>query len=205
MTDPDRDGVSLVMDRASTAQDMAVFVAPPAEVVDLASRFRAIYEEHFEFVWRCVRRFGVPAAHRDDAVQDAFIAVYRGLGTFEARSTVRTWLYTVARNVALNFHRGTHRRLQSDPADDGVQAVEDHAPGPFEVAARSEAVRAFESIVAGLDEEKREVFVLTEIEQMTAPEIADALQVPLNTVYSRLRLARGEFHRALARLHVRNR
>ena len=69
----------------------------------------------------------------------------------------------------------------------------DAAPGPHEIATQAEAVRLVDQLLEALDDEKREVFVLAELEQMTAPEIAAALAIPVNTVYSRLRMAREEF------------
>ena len=76
--------------------------------------------------------------------------------------------------------------------------------GPHELAARSEGRRVLEHLLDALDDDKREVFVLAELEQMSAPEIAEALEMNLNTVYSRLRVARQEFDEALARHRARD-
>ncbi len=79
----------------------------------------------------------------------------------------------------------------------------DRAAGPQEAAAKAEAGRVVDRFLDELDDDKRAVFVLADLEQMTVPEIAVALQAPLNTVYSRLRLARQEFAAAAARHRAR--
>ena len=87
--------------------------------------------------------------------------------------------------------------------DSHTESFEDIAPSPLEAATRTEAMKLLMDFLAKIDEAKREVFLLTEIEQLTAPEIAAHLSVPLNTVYSRLRAARHEFEEAVARAQRR--
>jgi RNA polymerase sigma-70 factor (ECF subfamily) len=167
--------------------------------------FAAVYEEHFPFVWRSVRRLGVSGSVVDDIVQEIFVIVHRRLGSFEARSSVKTWLFGIVRRVVRD-HRRTLRRKSpwgAGAADVEAVAAAD-AQGPHEQAAQAEAARVLHEVLDELDDEKREVFVLAELEQMTAPEIAAAVSVPLNTVYSRLRIARQEFEGAVARRRARD-
>jgi RNA polymerase sigma-70 factor (ECF subfamily) len=152
--------------------------------------FESIYEAHFEFVWRTVRRLGVPEAYLDDAVQDVFVVVHRRLGDFAGRSSVKTWLFAIARRTAKD-HR---RRAQRKPGDALPPELPDAAAGPEEAASRREAARRLQAVLDAMDEEKREVFVLAELEQLAAPAIAEALELPVNTVYSRLRAARAQFN-----------
>jgi RNA polymerase sigma-70 factor (ECF subfamily) len=170
-------------------------VVPPSVVWERPS-FEAIYEEHFEFVWRSMRRLGIAADSIDDAVQDVFLVVHRRLEDFEARASVKTWLFGIALRVAHDYHRRSRRKGGHEPLD---PSVADGAPGPHEELAKLEAVRELDRILSSFDEEKRAVFILAEIEQMTAPEMAEALGINVNTVYSRLRAARREFEAALAR------
>jgi RNA polymerase sigma-70 factor (ECF subfamily) len=175
----------------------AASIAAPAEVassLDVGS----VYEQHFEFVWRVVRRLGVAERYVDDAVQDVFIVVHRRLGEFEGRSSLKTWLFGIARRVARDHRRRARRKDRAGELPSGGLA-DPTAQTPLEAAAAAQQVRTLHEILAELGEAQREVFVLAELEQMTAPEIADALAVKLNTVYSRLRAARAVFNKAVAR------
>ena len=162
-----------------------------------------IYEEHFDFVWRSARRLGVPASAVDDVVQEVFIVVHRQLAGFEARSSMKTWLFGILRNLVLRQRRSWARRGREEALDESA-AVAGEA-GADEQLAESQARRVLHALLAGLDDDKRAVFVLSEMEQMSAPEIAEATGLKLNTVYSRLRLARAEMERALERHRARER
>lgn len=157
--------------------------------------FEQVYEEHFDFVWRAVRRLGVDEAHVEDAVQDVFVVVYRRRAEFEGRSSVKTWLFGIVVHVARSYRR----RRTTDPEPDPDDVVAPEAHGPHAHAEAAESLRALYSILDTLDEERREVFVLMELCGMTAPEAAQALGVKLNTVYSRLRAARRDFDAEVAR------
>lgn len=166
----------------------------PAESGVLVS-FDAIYDQHFVFVWRTLRALGVAAAHLDDATQDVFVVVHRRLDTFEGRSKVTTWLFGIARRVARNYRRGL--RTAGDLSE-VLEAASDGRPSPYEETVRSEAILLLERVLDALEEKKRIVFVLMEIEQMTAEEVAAILGINANTVYSRRRFARLEFDRLVA-------
>jgi RNA polymerase sigma-70 factor (ECF subfamily) len=159
-------------------------------VADPARRFTELYEQHFEFIWRSVRMLGATPDTADDAVQDVFLVAHRRLADFEARSTPRTWLFAIALRVVSDQRRSTRRRKRLLDAAQNMQ----RAPSltPFDQAASAESRRALLAALEQLSDEQRAVFVLAELEDMTAPEIASALSVNLNTVYSRLRAARRE-------------
>jgi RNA polymerase sigma-70 factor (ECF subfamily) len=171
--------------------------------------FEPIYEAHVDFVWRMVCRLGVRQQAAEDVVQEIFLVVHRRLPRFEGRSSVKTWLVGIIRFTLLERRRSMqhnpldHAPLQVAPAD--FDAIEDeNVSGPHERAAHSEALRLLYRLLDGLDEEQREVFVLVELEQMTVVEAAAALATNINTIYSRLRLAREKFEAALARYHARD-
>ncbi|MCE9577986.1 MAG: sigma-70 family RNA polymerase sigma factor [Deltaproteobacteria bacterium] len=156
-----------------------------------------IYDQHAAMVWRALRALGVPDDRMDDAVQDVFVVVHRRLAEFEARSALTTWLYGIARRVASDHRRRDQRnQTRQDEISDQLEA-----PGrsPFEIVEHNQAARLLGEILAELDDDRREVFVLMEVEQLSAPDVAQVLGVPLNTVYSRLRIARQRFEAALAR------
>ena len=182
------------------ARDELRPLAASADVREALPSFEALYEEHFDFVWRSLRRLGIPAAHIDDAVQDVFLVVHRRLGEFEGRSTVKTWLFGIALRVA-SVHRRSAARRPTEPL---TEEPADAAPAAAETLSEArEAARLVHQLLDCLDEDRRAVFVLSELEQMTAPEISAALGVNLNTVYSRLRLARRDFDAALSRHRAR--
>ena len=167
--------------------------------------FSAVYHDHFDFVWGSARALGVPPAALDDAVQEIFVVVHRRLAEFEGRSTLRTWISGIVLNVVRRQRRTTQRKspheLQGAPAD--PEQLRAGGLDPFEAAAHAEETRLLESILMELDEDKREILVLIELEELSVPEAAEALGLKLNTAYSRLRLARQEFERALVRHRAR--
>jgi RNA polymerase sigma-70 factor (ECF subfamily) len=164
--------------------------------------FDAIYREHFGFVWRAAIHLGIEEAFLDDAVQETFVVVHRRLEDFEGRSSVKTWIYGIIRRVAAD-HRRTLRRKPPGSDDarvrPGSAAQGPLGRGPDASVEQAEQVLLLRRLLAGLDDEKREVFILAELEEMTSLEIGEALGVNPNTISSRLRAARRDFEEALGR------
>jgi len=158
--------------------------------------FTAIYANYFAFVWRCLRTRGVPDRGLDDAVQEVFIVVHRGLAGFRGESQLRTWLYGIVRNVAYKQARRVRRKERAEPIDDQMRSSE---PTPSERAEEAQAANFVHRFALGLDHKKREIFMLAMVEQFSIPEVAEMTGVPLNTAYTRLRAARAEFRAALER------
>jgi len=160
--------------------------------------FEALYEEHVDRMFRALRRFGVADASLEDAVQDVFVTAYRRLDGFEGKSSLSTWLFGIALHVARNYRRHVRRHPET-PTDDS--AVLD---GPSEDSLErsledAEAVRILHRLLDELSDETREVFVLSELEQLSAPEIASFLGINVNTIYARVRAARAAFDQAVSR------
>ena len=183
------------VDGARAAPGTAGAVAHDGSPQALPEHFRQVYAEHFTFVWRCLGALGVPQASLDDAAQEVFVVVHRRLPGFRGESSLRTWLYGIVRNVAANVRR-SHRRKG------GLQELQGDEPciqpDPLDRLQTQEAVDFVQEFVAGLDDKKRDLFVLALIEQMNITEIAPIFGVPLNTAYTRLRAVRQEFQHALA-------
>ena len=194
--------------RLAPAPRVAAPREPPATTSVGVAAFEANYEEHVDFVWRSARRLGVPDAGVDDAVQEVFVVVHRRLAEFEARSSIRTWLYGIVLRVA-RTHRRTARRRQPERAT-AEDAVDPDllADGPSErpdaCTERAEALRILQQILDELEDERREVFVLAELEMVPVTEVAEALGANVNTVHSRLRAARRDFEKAVARHRARD-
>ena len=172
-----------------------------SDVVPASLTFDRVYDRWFDFVWRSVRRLGVPEASVDDAVQDVFVVVHRKLCEFEGRSSIKTWLFGIAMRVAKDQRRAASRRGPTEPLRESL--VDAPCGCPMESAAQNEAVRLLHTLLDDLDDEKRAVFVMSELEQMSVPEIAETLDINVNTVYSRLRAARTAFEKAVARHKLR--
>jgi RNA polymerase sigma-70 factor, ECF subfamily len=170
--------------------------------------FDEVYEAHFDFVWRSARRLGVHEGAVDDVVQETFLVVHRRLAEFEGRSSVKTWLFGIVLRVVRDHRRHLRRKephsMRPEAPTDPETLTASPEQGPHERAVKTEAVRALHAILDELDDEKRELFILAELEQMTAPEMAEALGVNLNTIYSRLRAARQEFEQAVSRHRARD-
>jgi RNA polymerase sigma-70 factor, ECF subfamily len=144
-------------------------------------------------VWRVARSLGVPSIAIDDAVQDVFLTVHRRLSEFEGRSSLRTWIYAITYRTAQN-HRRRVQRLRCDPLLDEPIA---ERPGPGEELEHAQAGEFVMQFLDTVSADKRDVFVLCMLEELSAPEVAEILGVKLNTVYSRLRLVRADFRAAL--------
>jgi RNA polymerase sigma-70 factor (ECF subfamily) len=178
-------------------------VAPACEP---APPFLEVYDTHVDFVWRTARRLGVAPHAVDDVVQETFLVVHRHLG--EPRSgSLRGWIYGIAVRVVRNHRRSLRRKsphVMRGEWSDPDELADRGAPQPDHGAEKAEVARLLHALLAGLDDDKREVFVLVELEQLTVPEVAVALGVNVNTVSSRLRLARAEFEEAARRHRARD-
>jgi RNA polymerase sigma-70 factor (ECF subfamily) len=162
----------------------------PAKVPSVAEVFR----ELAPFVWRALRRLGVAERDVEDVCQEVFMVVHRKLPEFEGRSTVRTWVYGIAVRVASDYRKRGHirREVMPDEMPENVSSSDPHSD-----AARRQAREKLDRILDALDEGKREVFVLYEIEQMTMAEVAEIVGCPLQTAYSRLHAARKQVEGAI--------
>jgi RNA polymerase sigma-70 factor, ECF subfamily len=160
------------------------------------ANFDMVYETHFDFVWKNLRRLGVDLGSVDDAAHDVFLVVHRQLAQFDGRNP-KSWLFAIAQRVAWHYRRALARRRTDPLVEEDLRA--ESISRPDECHEKSEAVALVHHLLEQLANDRRAVFVLSELEQMSMPEIAEVLGIPLNTAYSRLRLARRDFSRTLRR------
>lgn len=159
-----------------------------------------IYRAHFDFVWRTARRLGVEPQQLDDVVQEVFMTVHRRLDTFEGRSELRTWLFGITRRVVSGHRRTRRRKPPFEVAHGDLSELE---PSHGEAAlVRQQGARLLYALLEQLDDEKREAFVLSELEELSGPDIAQMLGLSLSCVYARIRAARQAFEHALRRYHA---
>jgi len=159
-----------------------------------------------DYVWNVVCRMGVPQSDAEDVVQEVFVTVYRRLGEFEGRAQLKTWVFSIAVHLVQHYFR-THARKPGDRASakgTEIQSLVDQREnGPANQVERRERYDALDRVLGQLDEGKRLVFVLAELEQLTLVEIGEVIGANPNTVATRLRAARQAFEKALARFQTR--
>lgn len=164
--------------------------------------FEEVYRDEFRFIWRNARALGASRTDADDVVQDVFVVVHKRLHEFDGRRPIRSWLLAILIRV-LYEHRRQVKRHSHPPPDPGLPS---NSPSdlPDENLVRNQASRHVTAILDTMNDDQRVVFVLAELDEMSAPEIARILEVGENTVYSRLRLARQAFQAGLSRLRAKD-
>jgi RNA polymerase sigma-70 factor (ECF subfamily) len=164
----------------------------PTPRVDKLS-FEQVYHQHSVFVWKSALRLGVPASNAEDVLQEVFIVVQRRLAEFDGRSAVRSWIFGILLNMVRRYRRGFQRKdarcVSLDLHPDGALG----GLSPSDQAEHAERVRLLEKLLGMLDDDKRTLLVLSEIEGWTLREIAEHLGSNTNTVHSRLRVAKRAF------------
>ena len=173
-------------------------VSPPVPAPS-AVEFDSFYREHLDFVWRSLRRFGVADASLDDATQEVFLVVYRRFHEFRPESSARAWLFAIAHRTASTHRRWVKRKGNLLPLHDELHAT---SSSPLEGAMTREASDLVLAFLGELDEVRRVAFMLSDLEQMTAPEIATAVGANVNTIYYRIASARKAFVAFLERRRV---
>lgn len=165
--------------------------------------FREVYEAWFDYVWRTLKRLGVREAELEDAAQEVFMVVHRRLEDYDPRRPLRPWLVGIAYKVAARERRRPRHARERALDEQMLSAQVARAPDPERVVqARQRRARVIAALDT-LDADRRVIFVMHELDGIPCPEIGEALGVPLNTVYSRLRIARLRFKAALDRLRLR--
>jgi RNA polymerase sigma-70 factor (ECF subfamily) len=155
---------------------------------------RQVFDEHAPYVFRVLKYLGVRDADAEDVCQEVFVTVHRKLDEFEGRSSLRTWLYRICQRAASDHRRRAYvrREVVTDPATEDPRL-----PRMQDARGHVEARSTLQFLLDRLDEPKREVFVLYEIEGLTMREVCEVIDCPLQTAYSRLHAAREALTRAL--------
>jgi RNA polymerase sigma-70 factor (ECF subfamily) len=185
---------------ASAAEGSA---AASAQSVQLKTA-EQVCERYFAFVWRNARRLGVADEAVDDVVQDVLIVVHRRFPEFEWRSSLETWLFGILLRIISKHRRAVKRRSEHEPLDERLGYALAQGDAVCELEHR-DAARLLQRLLDSLSDEKRAMVVAVEVEQMTVPEAAEALDIPLTTAQTRLRTGRRELTQAVTRLKAQNR
>ena len=168
---------------------------PPAELPS----FREVFEQGFAYVFASLRRLGVREADLEDVTHEVFMVVHTKLAEFDATRSLRAWLFGFAYRLASDYRKRAHRRRE---VPDGASAERvDPAPLPEGQLADEQRRRVVLTALDDLDVDKRAVLVMHDIDGHAMPVVAATLAIPLNTAYSRLRLARREVREAVQRIY----
>jgi RNA polymerase sigma-70 factor (ECF subfamily) len=188
-------------DRISRPRLPARHESSPTSAADAVEHqsldFRAVYDAHFDFVWRFAANRGVPQSALDDVVQEVFVVVSRQLTGFQGNSALRTWIAAITRNVVRGYRRKRSNAATGEPLEDDEHASA--LPTPSEALEQKSAGQLLDLILARMTELQREAFILCEIEGMSAVEVAEVLSANENTVRTRLHDARKVFDSVSAR------
>lgn len=196
MSDHDRAGPPSERAGVLEADSGTDAAAQPAKDVP---PFAEVFRTYSPFVWRVLLRLGVAEADIDDVAQEVFLGVHRNLPRFEGRCSLRTWVYGICHRRAVDYRRRASVRPElysDDPPEQGVPASQEQG------LVLSQARAQLAAVLDGLDEEKRTVFVLFDIEGVPMDEVAEIVGCPLQTAYSRLYAARRKVEATLVRLRT---
>ena len=177
----------------SLKREMAPAPASPAP------SFRDIFETEFSYVWNVLRRLGIAERDLEDLTQQVFLQVHGQLPSYDVTRPLRPWLFAFAYNVASNYRALARHRVELSIV---VPERADSAPGADEQLITRQELELAELALTRVAIERRAVLLLHEVEGHSIPEIAESLGIPLNTAYSRLRLARQEYEAAVRRLRA---
>lgn len=162
-----------------------------------------VFDAHAAYVGRTLRCLGVHEREIADAIQEVFLVVHRRLDELERPAALRSWLYAICLRKAMRLRRDAARRREDAVAE--PPEPDGHRSTPHDDLERTRALAMAIEILDDLDDDKRAVFVLYEVEQLPMSEVAEAVGCPMQTAYARLYAARREIARVLKRLKARGR
>jgi RNA polymerase sigma-70 factor (ECF subfamily) len=162
--------------------------------------FDSVYQSELRYVWNTLRRLGVRARDLEDLTHDVFIVVFRRQEEFQTGRAIRPWLFGISFRIASDYRRSA--RFQREVEGENIDLADD-APSAEDQVATNESRKLVLEALETLDFDRRAVFVMHDLDGHSMPEIHDVLSVPLNTLYSRLRLARQDFAAAVRRIRAR--
>jgi RNA polymerase sigma-70 factor (ECF subfamily) len=196
-------GVIKVLGRAFRRSSTVAATEPEGAALDAAHRrpdFRAVFDAESSYVWNTLVRLGVQSRDLEDVAHEVFIAVHRHLAEYDPRRPLRPWLFGITLRTAMRYRAlARHRREVIESELDAI----DPGPAADEQLDRAQERAVVNEALAALDLDLRTTFVMFEVDGHNAPEIAQVLGIPVNTVYSRLRRGRERFRAAASQIRAR--
>jgi RNA polymerase sigma-70 factor, ECF subfamily len=174
---------------------------PDAEDAARRACFRELFEREFSYVWLSLRRLGVHDRDLEDVAQEVFVRVYRRLDAYDRSLPIRPWLFAFAVRCASDWKRLARNRLEllGTPTAD----AESLDPRADDQLVRGQDLELLLRVIEHMDIDRRAVVILYELDQVPMKEVAASLGIPLQTAYSRLRVAREELTFAVERLQAK--
>lgn len=166
-------------------------------VADPSPDFRSIYESEVNYVWVSLSRLGVPERDLEDLTHDVFAKLFQNYQVYDPSRPLRPWLFGIAARIAWDYRELARNRLETPRPP--VERPDPRSGPEEETAAREDratVLRALEELTM----DRRILLVMHDLNGHSMPEIAKVLLHPMNTLYSRLRLARADFLAALLKL-----
>jgi RNA polymerase sigma-70 factor (ECF subfamily) len=189
------------MTSSALSQTQIVLSALPER--EPAPSLRDIFETEYAYIRSTARRLGIRERELDDLVHDVFLAVHRKLAEFDVERPLKPWLFGITFRVVIGQKRRFAYSREQLSATEPTETA-DKEPRADEQMEIEERRRMVHEALLELDVDKRAVFIMHELEEVPISDVAGALEVPTNTAYSRLRLARKEFRVALGRVLSRS-
>ena len=155
--------------------------------------FRKIFEQHNRYVWNTLRYLGVRRSDLPDVVQEVFITVLKRMDEYEEKGSLRAWLFVIAANTANNYGRLARHRREVRDSEPLARAAQ-QADAEEHLALREQSAMLM-AVLERIEWDKRVVLIMHDMDGIPAPQIAEHLGIPLNTVYSRIRLGRKDLRR----------
>jgi RNA polymerase sigma-70 factor (ECF subfamily) len=160
--------------------------------------FRAVFEAEFAYVYHSLRRLGIRAQDLEDLTHDVFVTAYRVRADYDPSRPIRPWLFGIAFRVAVSHRRRAHHRLEV--LEDVPEDARDTSSSAEQRLSEEQDRRLLGRAMDELDLDRRALIVMHDVDGCTMPQIASVLGIPLNTAYSRLRLAREQLSAHVSRL-----
>jgi RNA polymerase sigma-70 factor (ECF subfamily) len=182
------------------AAPMAMTADDTKSEQDGRTDFHVLFRAHFRFVCVTLGRLGVRERDVEDVAQEVFVLVHRKLDEYDASRSIQLWLFGFCLRVASSYRRlARHRHVMQGDFD---TEVAHEAPLPDARLAAEQNRRLLLAALDQVEEERRTVFVMHDLNDFSATQIAEMLSIPVNTVYSRLRLAREDLKKSVLRLRA---
>lgn len=162
--------------------------------------FRGVFDREHAYVHRSLLRLGVPARDAEDLTHDAFVIVHRKLASYDRSRPLRPWLCAIAARVASNYRRLARHRLEH--MDGAIELLDLGVRADVQLEQRDARALLLQALNA-VDDDRRPLLIMVDLDETSVPDAALALEIPLNTAYSRLRIARAELTAAVRRLAAR--
>jgi RNA polymerase sigma-70 factor (ECF subfamily) len=167
---------------------------------DLRREFQALFDAEFSYVCRALRRLGVREGDLEDVAQEVFVSVHGKFASYDRALPIKPWLFAFAFRAAANYQRLARHRREVAAPDTHERAAEGT---PEQLLVERQMQARVLAALEGVPLDRRSVLIMHDIDGISAPDISVALSIPLNTVYSRVRVAREEFRGALRREQLR--